>query len=358
MVVVQYNPFIGFTLFGVHSSKFNVYRILNGDRYNFDFSPNFKNVTETVSGYEGEYDFGINIRSRRIVLRCYCEGITESQYRQLQGWLSPKKKGQLILDEAPYKAYTVRLARPIEFSFMPLHDSSDEIVYYGTFDIELVATSPYAYSVFNSLDEVEYDNNMFYNSGILYSDYLPPTVFTNITGNRNLILYNGGTENSNVNVRINGTWGSLQIVNLTTNQGFTLSKLDIAGTFEVDANYGQCRLNGLLASGYHSGTYIQLAGTDRVDHYINVRFTNSSNVVTFPEGTVLDDDIVGKYIFLQGSQHKIDDKPNDRQVVLSSVFTGTTGLYNIVIVKANEITITGQNLNISNLEFVYRYTYI
>lgn len=353
-----YMPFEGFTLFGIYSGEFNVYRTLNGSRFNSVLSPDFENITESVAGMKGEYDFGVNIKSRRITLNCYCCGITESQFRQLQRWLSPTQKGQLILDEAPYKAYTVRLTQPVEFTFVTNKDIFGNIYYNGTFTLELIATDPYAYSVFNSLDGIQYDNNIFYNSGILYSEYLPPVVFTNITSSQNIVLYNGGTERSNVNVKINGTWQSLTITNLTTNQSFTLSAKTITGLFEVDANYGQCRLNSLLANEYHLGTYIQLEGTDRVQHYSNVQFVNGSKVVTFPSDVILDDNVVGKYIFLSGSRYKISKRLTNNQIELTSSFTGSTAFYNIVIVTANEISLTGTSLNISSLEFEYKYTYI
>ena len=355
---MNYSPFMGFSLFGVHSTRFNVYRILDGGRYNDNLSPDFYNATHSVDGYHGEYDFGTNIKSKPISLSCFGENITESQYRQLRRWLSPKNRGKLILDESPYKAYTVGLERVANFSFLPVNDGAGSFVYTGKFELNLIAYDPYAYSVFDSLDEVEYDKGYFYNSGLLYASLLPDTTFSNISDNKSVILYTGGTANSNVNVRINGMGDELTIKNITTDQYFTLRKTPSLETFEVDANYGQCRLNGLLASDYHDGTYLQLAGTDRVDHYESVSFTNGDDITSFSIDTMLQDDIIGKYIFMQGDRYKIIDKLNDRQLKLDNAFRGDTGLYNIVIVDANEVIITGANLNIANLEFLYKYTYI
>ena len=58
---MKYKPFMGFSLFGVHSSRFNVYRILDGGKYHDTLSPEFEHITESVAGYDGEYDYKYKI---------------------------------------------------------------------------------------------------------------------------------------------------------------------------------------------------------------------------------------------------------------------------------------------------------
>ena len=336
----------------------------DGNRYYEQFSPDFENIVTSVAGQTGSYDFGVDIKEKPITLECFCNGITEFERRWVEGWLAPGKVGKLVYDESPFKYYMVKLASPTNFSFIPYSYgiSGEGILYKGTFTLELVALYPYAVSHFNTLDEVEYDNpRLFYNSGLLYADTLPASTFTNITSNANIILYNGGNVNSNVNVRITGTWDSLTIDNRTTNQSFTLKKNDVPATFEVDANLGQCRHFELetLATEYHEGAYLQVEGTGWVDMYKGVSFANGSDIVGFPVDAVLDDDLDGKFIFMEGAQYEIDSKIDDTTVKLTTVFSGDDShLYNITIVKANKISILGTNLNISNLEFEYKYTYV
>lgn len=336
----------------------------DGNRYYEQFSPDFENIVTSVAGQTGSYDFGVDIKERLITLECFCNGITEFERRWVEGWLAPGKVGKLVYDESPFKYYMVKLASPINFSFIPYSYgiSGEGILYKGTFTLELVALYPYAVSHFNTLDEVEYDNpRLFYNSGLLYADTLPPSTFTNITSNKNIILYNGGNVNSPINVRIRGTWDSLTIRNQTTDQEFTLKKNDVLSTFEVDAKLGQCRHFELetLATDYHSGTYLEALGTGWVDMHEGVSFANGSDIVGFPVDAVLDDDLDGKFIFMEGAQYEIDSKIDDTTVKLTTVFSGDDSqLYNITIVKANKISILGTNLNISNLEFEYKYTYV
>ena len=361
-MAIQYEPFVGFTLFGIHSSKYNIKRIMDGGRYNKWLTADFENISESVAGQVGLYDFGTKIKEGYHSMRCFCDGITEFELRWVQAWLSPGKVGEFILDEAPYKYYMVKLANRPNLSFVPFGYSGEGILYKGYFDLELIALYPYGLSRFDTLDELIYDDpqgRFFYNSGLLYKEFLPPSTFQNIKNNTNIILYNGGNQPANVNVRITGTWNSLTIRNRTTNQEFTLKKNDIPATFEVDANLGQCRHVELekLATDYHEGTYLQVEGTGWVDMYPQSSFTKNSNIVSFPIDIHLDEYIEGKFIFIDGGQYEIAERLNDRQVRLVTPFTGATGLYDATIVKANKISILGTNLNISKLEFQYKYTY-
>lgn len=339
-------------------------RTSDGNRYNQWLSPDFENIRESVDGQVGEYDFGTKINGRPFPLQCFCEGVTEFELRWLQAWLSPGRVGKLIFDESPFKYYIVKIDRAVDFSFVPFGRSGGGTLYKGQFQLDLMAPYPYGLSRFDTLDELIYDNpntKLYYNSGLLYKEILPQSTFENITTNQNMILYNGGNANANVNVRITGTWDSLTINNKTTNQSFALQKNDVPSTFEVDANLGQCRHFELetLATEYHSGTYLQVEGTGWVDMYENVSFANGSDVVGFPVDAILDDDLEGKFIFIEGSQYEIDAKIDDHKVKLTTAFTGDDSvLYNATIVKANKVSITGTNLNISKLEFVYKYAYI
>lgn len=334
----------------------------DGNRYYEQFSPDFENIVTSVAGQTGIYDFGVDIKEKPITLECFCNGITEFERRWVEEWLTPGKVGKLVYDESPFKYYMVKLASPTNFSFIPYSYgiSGEGILYKGTFTLELVALYPYAVSHFNTLDEVVYDNpRLFYNSGLLYADTLPASTFTNITSNANIILYNGGNVNSNVNVRITGTWDSLTIDNRTTNQSFTLKKNDVPATFEVDANLGQCRHFELetLATEYHEGAYLQVEGTGWVDMYKGVSFANGSDIVSFPANTALGEGLEGKFIFMEDGQYEIKEIIGENQIRLMDNFVGTSGDYNITIAKANKIAILGSNLNISRLEFAYKYTY-
>lgn len=336
----------------------------DGNRYYEQFSPDFENIVTSVAGQTGSYDFGVDIKERLITLECFCNGITEFERRWVEGWLAPGKVGKLVYDESPFKYYMVKLASPTNFSFIPYSYgiSGEGILYKGTFTLELVALYPYALSRFNTLDELIYDNPsgaLYYNSGLLYSEIIPPAIFENITNNFNAILYNGGNANAKANVKITGTWNELTIINRSTDQEFTLGKNDVISTFEVDANLGQCRHSnlGVLATDYHDGTYLHVEGTGWVDMYEGISFISGSDIVSFPANTALDEGLEGKFIFMEDGQYEIKEIIGENQIRLMDNFVGTSGDYNITIAKANKIAILGSNLNISRLEFAYKYTY-
>lgn len=357
---MNYDEFIGFTLFGIYSKSMKVYAISDGSRYTTPLFADFVDITDKVSGMDGLYYFGTDIESYTRDIRLYIDYVNEIEFRNIQAWLHPQKIGKLSFDEAPYKYYIVKLSRKPDFQFVPYEDI-DGVghVYAGEMVITVMAFYPFAQSYFNSLQEMIYnDPRLYYNSGILYSDYIPKSYFINITNPQNLILYNGGNQKSKCVVKVTGKWDELIIANETTNQVFSLKKVEDISTFEIDAVKGQVRLSGNLASRYHEGSYIEVAGNDNVEQFENVLFSNGSAIVVFPEDVVLHDNVVGKHVFMPNKHYKIIEKISDNQLRLAHSFYGETGNYNIVIATANEISITGSNLDIEEIKFIYRYTYL
>ena len=350
-------PFLGFTFNGKHSSRFNVIHISEGDFYNETMFGEPSDSTDTVVGKDGVYFFGTDIKAKPRELRCYVKGIDENIYRELKAWLSPMKMGQLIMDETPYKYSIVKISGSPEFEFVPYYRNT--LTYSGFFTIPFVAYDPYSYSFYNTLEEYEYDNEeLYYDSGILYANFKPPNILTNITSNTDIILYNGGNARSRARVYITGTWGSLTIKNKTTNQSFTLNENAIQGTYIVDAIHGRTTLgDNQLANSIHEGSYIELEGTNKVDEYPDVLFTNGSDVVTNNSGE-WDDDIVGRYLAIGDNQwYKVISKESDTDITIDREYEGNTDNKYTYCIDLNELEIAGENLDIIEIKFEYKFTY-
>jgi len=349
-------PYLGFTFCDIHSSKYKIYYVSD---YSLPFSPDFTDITDPIEGHHGSYYYGTNINDYKRTLNLFIDGATENEIRSIQRWLKPDKIGKLIFDESPYKYIMVKIASKITLPFVPSIINGTNI-YNGIFTIEVVAYDPYYYSLNNSIDAFNFESTppWYYSSGILWSNMMPSVSILNFTSNKNIILYNGGNEFSKVNVQITGTWDSLTIANSTTGQTFTLSDNAISATFTVDANLGQVKIGNLLATLYHTGGFIELDGNGSIDHHENVPFANGSNIVTLSDTDIWESDVVGRYIFMAGYQFKILNRNSDTQITIASNFSGVSNLYNIAIVDANEISITGTNMNISALNFVYKYCYM
>ena len=104
--------FIGFSFNGYHSSDLGIVRVSDGDRYKEDILPDFDDGTVDVPGGDGTYYFGSYYKSKKFTINIAFDHLTEPQYRKLRRIFSTRKPSVLIFDEAPYKAYNVKVEGP------------------------------------------------------------------------------------------------------------------------------------------------------------------------------------------------------------------------------------------------------
>ena len=152
-------PFLGFTYNGRHSSELGIVRINTGNRAEMPLSPSFKDSTAEVPGGKGLYYFNTQIQQRQFTINFAYDDLTEEDVRELREWLNPLEQGELIFDEEPYKAYTVKPNPQPKLSYLvfdkqittetfklyePSTVKSSGRVYKGEGAIGLTAYYPYA----------------------------------------------------------------------------------------------------------------------------------------------------------------------------------------------------------------------
>ena len=101
-------PFLGFTYNGRHSSDLGIVRINTGNRAEMPLSPSFKDSTAEVPGGKGLYYFNTQVQQRQFTINFAYDDLDEAGVHELRKWLDPTQQGELIFDEEPYKAYTVK----------------------------------------------------------------------------------------------------------------------------------------------------------------------------------------------------------------------------------------------------------
>lgn len=343
----------GFTFRNIHSSTFNITALSEGKTYKKPLFANFEDDINTVNGMNGIYYNGTNYKVKTRLVHCYIDKIDENDWRDIQEWLSPTNIGKLTFDEAPYKYYFAKVTEIPEFDYRPNRYG----LYSGYITIAFTAFQPFAYSYHNSLDEFTYDNeSWYYDSGILYAEDTPIPIIENITSSQTIYLYNGGNQRTKPIVKIEGEWDELTIKNMTTNQLFKLKAMGNV-KIEVDSQKGQVRMNNTLASSYHEGGYIELQGTGRVKNYNGEPFTNGSNAVELIKSIY--EDSIGRFIKTSDGFYKIENVDTElNKITLDRPYEGDTGVDNFIIMDLNEILITGVDLNISKIEFDYKYCYL
>lgn len=357
--------FVGFTYMGVHSSRFNVSSISNGNGYSKNLFAEHVDNTFEVDGMDGTYYTGTRLTNKRRNLRMFVDSADENMLRDIKRWLAPRNIGKLTFDESPYKYYIAKVSNTPNLEFKPQSDSSGGFVYSGYFNIEFVAYNPFAYSYVKSTDTFDYyegvgelwNYNLYYDSGILYTEEMPLSTLENITSPINFNLYNGGSNKTKPIITVQGNADELTLKNITTGQQFTLKNLTNNITMIVDCQKGQVRVGDTLASSYHEGGYIEIDGTDRVIGYDEVGFANGSNTIIV-EG-VVDFSIVGRFIAVDNDWYKVIDCNFDNGLItLDRPFEGLTEEYSLSVLDLNEFILTGVNLDLTKIEFEYRYCYL
>ena len=188
----------GFTYNGIHSSQFNVeYIPVAEDRW--FAGPEYKLYEKDIEWMHGGYHYGNKVNIRKMDLKCYFEEITIAQREKIRKWLGRNTSGILILDDLPFVYFNVRPGAIVTGEIY-----NDNGKYSGTFTIPFVAHKPFGYLTRKYNTEWSpWDHAADY-CGIIDQLYMPynPTV-----SSYNFMVYNPGTEECGLTIRISGSAG-------------------------------------------------------------------------------------------------------------------------------------------------------
>lgn len=145
--------FCGFTFNGIHTSELNITRVSNGSRFSESLGAAFQDKTAPIEGGDGLLFWESFYTNKPFSLQFAYDSLTETQKRKLSQVFCAKAMGELILDETPYKAYTVKVQAPPQLTYIPFDDKNGNRIYKGEGTIQLIAYYPYAKSVHKFLDE-------------------------------------------------------------------------------------------------------------------------------------------------------------------------------------------------------------
>ena len=168
--------FLGFTFNGRHSSEFGLTVVSPNGLYQENMFASFEDKTVDVSGKEGVYYFGTEIKTKEMSVQLAFDHLTSENYRKIKEWLSPKVVAKLIFDERPYKYYWVKISTSPVFSFIPFEEEIEGKmvhIFKGELSINFIAYDPYGYCDTNLLREIEVWTG---------EEYEKPYVYGNIPG--------------------------------------------------------------------------------------------------------------------------------------------------------------------------------
>lgn len=147
------HDFCGFKWRGEHSSDHGIVRVSDGSRYNDAILPAFQDTTQKMPGSDGTLYWESFYTNKTFPINIAFDHLTEDDYRKLRQWLNGKDRGELIFDEAPYKAYTVKIKDPPQLKTICFMEDGKRI-YKGEGTISFVAYYPFARGVYKIGDNI------------------------------------------------------------------------------------------------------------------------------------------------------------------------------------------------------------
>lgn len=171
--------FIGFSFNGVSNEELGFIRVSDGDRFNDTTTPEIEDKTVEMPGVDGVYFYGSNFKDRKFSIKIAFDEMTEEQLRKFKKTFGVKEHGLLIFEEAPYKAYMVKVGSAPELDYVCFDErktvlsnfdgiygattinrktGETERIYKGEGTLEFVAYYPFAKSVYKTLNEYTNSN--------------------------------------------------------------------------------------------------------------------------------------------------------------------------------------------------------
>lgn len=268
-----------FTFNGTKSTEFGLTLVNNGLRKK-NIAPSKKTITETIPGRDGRMEFDQTYDSRTITLQCLLKDTTPANIRKMMTWLGEKFSQELILSYEPYKVYKATYNSQI---------TMNEYMNGGIFDIQFQCNNPFAQSMYSTLDiinNVSYDENFLYDSGLYYADDNSIQYeWTNITTPTDMTVYNASNvDGCAPNIIIDGSADDITILHFYDSWGMQVKDVvrygSFDGTLEINSLLQNTFLDGSVDNDTFVGNYFELE--KQGDNYFMFNGTNMNiNSVKF-----------------------------------------------------------------------------
>ena len=139
--------FIGFTYNGYHSiDDLKIYRVSDGDRYNFDLSPVKKDITAEIPGGDGMYYFNSYYTKKDFNIKIAFDSLYEEDLHKLVDVFDGQSMHELIFDEYPYKVYDAKVSQPPQLQCVCFDTLDGKRIYKGEGTLKFTCFQPFAHT--------------------------------------------------------------------------------------------------------------------------------------------------------------------------------------------------------------------
>lgn len=331
------------------------------------------NTTDRVLGRSGEILFDQWYEPKSIPLNVYSEGYKDNyDLRQISGYFGRLGQKPLTVSYEPYKFYNatfVDAVQATEFSGGIIID-----------EINFIALDPFGYSLFTTGELASggllYNDNRFYNSGLLYVEEMTPYAYTNITTGQSIEIYHGGNCDFAFPVfKFTGQATTLKVEQysdvLLTNKINEFTYGAFNGTLDVDCNLSNVFKNGIMSNNTFGGSFMNLYGvtSPQFQNYGTIQSISSNLLGLDSTASSVDNYYNNMIIYLLEENGNVLQKRTivdydgiTKTATLNSAFTGASlnqnyRIYNLVDGK-NYFKITGTGFSSLGLTVDFRYVYL
>lgn len=277
-----------------------------------------------------------------------------STFERAIGWIKHGEQGEQVFDDRPFVSYSVVVwKKPTGKVYSVKHANGIEPVYSGTLTLYFKAYNPFGKMAYTSYDTYDSDGASRH-CGIISKDEMPPTPTKD---SRSFLVYNPGTETSDMIIRIGGSApNGLTITNETTGDVCRLLSLPAAPDYlEIDSDLGSVKRMPSNPDGFafeqHDDGYIRLAPCTPYERNVVASYESGSNKIYFPLFSI-NSKFVRKYLRLNGEWVRIISIQDEHTAIINKAMK-TTGIEETLITTMNEITISGSQISLTKLEINY-----
>lgn len=331
------------------------------------------NTTDRVLGRSGEILFDQWYEPKTISINVYSEGYKDNyDLRQISGYFGRLGQKPLTISYEPYKFFNSTFTDAV----LSTEYSSGLIID----EINFIALDPFGYSLFTTGELASggllYDDNRFYDSGLLYLEDMTPYAYTNIVSGQSISIYHGGNCDFAYPVfKFTGQASTLLVEQYSdaglTNKINEFSYGAFNGTLDIDSNLHNVFKNGLMSNNTFNGNFVSLYGvtSPQFQNYGSIQSISSNLLGLDSTASSTDDYYNNMVIYLLEDTGKMLEKRTitdydgtTKVATLSSAFTSASlnqnyRIYNLVDGK-NYFKITGTGFVNLGLTVDFRYVYL
>ncbi|NBI30771.1 phage tail domain-containing protein [Chengkuizengella marina] len=219
--------------------------------------PTTRQIEEEIPGYDGILDLGTEFGARMIELTFNMmesdEVTFQSKLSAIASMFNPRKGIQpLVLNRSSGKQYFVKFNGTIPI---------ERVAQFGTFTVPLKAFDPFAYSVTDTSEPLQFGQGYTFGQGLRAGSPYSFSITNEVT---NFNVYHAGNMEVKPLIRISGKGSNIVMTNDTTQEGFSLLDLSLNSddVLEMDCATSRILLNGSNALYAFTGMFPKLAEGD------------------------------------------------------------------------------------------------